>query len=95
MKQLRLIKAPAVAAVFILLGAVSGASAADKAKDGYGELTVNQVEHLVETKGAAIFDNDSQERWQKSHVPGATWVAYDAVKASDLPQDKGRCPERC
>ena len=58
--------------------------------EGFSELTIDQVAELIAKKDADIFDNNSQDRWQKSHVPGAKWVAFNAVKASDLPQDKTR-----
>ena len=35
-----------------------------------------------------LIDNNSLERWKSSHIPGAKWVLYDEVKASDLPADK-------
>ena len=35
----------------------------------------------------AIYDNNSQERYAQGHVPGARWVAYRNVTATDLPTD--------
>ena len=35
-----------------------------------------------------LFDNNSKERYAKSHVPGAKWLDYDNVSASDLPADR-------
>jgi len=59
-------------------------------KEPFGSLTVDEVQKLVDTKGADIFDNNGQERWKKSHVPGAKWVNAEQVKAEDLPNDMGR-----
>lgn len=75
------------AAALILPGAAGAAESQGRA---YGELSVEQVQQLVESKGADVFDNNSRESWVKGHVPGARWVAFDAVRASDLPQDKAR-----
>jgi hypothetical protein len=80
---------PAALVALILLGA-SAPSRAAAAKDGFGELTLDQVDKLVATKSADIFDNNSAERFAKSHVPGARWVAFNNVTASDLPKDKER-----
>lgn len=81
----------AVAVAALGLALVAGRANAGEAKnEGYGSLTVDQVAELVSKKEADVFDNNSQDRWQKSHVPGAKWVAFNAVKASDLPQDKTR-----
>jgi rhodanese-related sulfurtransferase len=56
----------------------------------FGSLTVDQVaEHLAKAD-ASIFDNNPKDMWQKGHVPGAKWVDFKNVQASDLPQDKDR-----
>ena len=65
----------------------------EKEKDPFGMLTLDEVEARLkdarEGKGAiAIFDNNSEERFKKSHVPTARWVKFDAVTAADLPADK-------
>ncbi len=90
MKQWKRLAASTIAAACVLLGCAAGALAADKAKDGFSELTVDQVEQLIAKKDASVFDNNSQERWQQSHVPGAKWVAFNHVTAKDLPQEKDR-----
>ena len=66
------------------------ARAADSKDEGFGELTVDQVSALISKKQADVFDNNSKDSWQKGHVPTARWVQFDAVKSSDLPQDKDR-----
>jgi 3-mercaptopyruvate sulfurtransferase SseA len=35
-----------------------------------------------------VYDNNPRERFDKSHVPGARWLDFRSVKASDLPQDR-------
>jgi hypothetical protein len=59
-------------------------------QESFGELTVDQVAQLVQSKGADVFDNNSKDEWKQGHVPTAKWVAFNDVKASDLPQDKSR-----
>jgi hypothetical protein len=77
------------AALFIaglLLFAGSGA----RANEGFGELTVDQVDQAIQSKSADIFDNNSKGDWVKGHVPTAKWVSFKDVKESDLPKDKNR-----
>jgi rhodanese-related sulfurtransferase len=77
-----------VAAALLFLG---GAARADSLKDeGYGDLTVDQVAALIAKKDADVFDNNARNDYEKGHVPGAKWVAFNAVKQGDLPQDKSR-----
>ena len=66
------------------------ARAHDSAKEGFGELTVAQVEQLIEKKQASIFDNNSDTRFAKSHLPTAKWLKFNEVKEGDLPADKER-----
>jgi Rhodanese-like domain len=89
MRRWKSIWVPALAATCALF-AFAHAARADKAKDGFGELTVDQVQALLDKKDASVFDNNSKERWQQSHLPGAKWVAFNGVKAQDLPQEKDR-----
>jgi rhodanese-related sulfurtransferase len=35
-----------------------------------------------------VFDNNPKERFAKGHVPGARWLDFKSVSASDLPGDK-------
>ncbi len=64
--------------------------AGEAAAPEFGSLTVDEVAKLVESGTASIFDNNRQERWKQGHVPGAKWVAFNKVQASDLPADKSR-----
>ena len=54
------------------------------------ELTVDEVATRIAKKDGKtfVFDNNSKERWTESHVPGAKWVDFKNVQASDLPSDK-------
>ncbi len=64
-----------------------------EAKEAFGSLTIEQVEaKIAEAKAGkltlALVDNNSKERFEKSHLPGARWVKFTEVAASDLPADK-------
>ena len=83
------LRASLVGAVAVMALACS-AHAADKEKEPFGSLSVDEVQKLVDAKGADIFDNNSQERWQEGHVPGAKWVNPHELKAEALPKDKAR-----
>ena len=61
-----------------------------RAHEGFGELTVDQVDAAIKSKSADIFDNNGQKDWDEAHVPTAKWVKFNAVKESDLPADKNR-----
>lgn len=56
----------------------------------FRKLTVEEVMAKVNAKDGKtfVFDNNSQERYAKGHVPTAKWVSYDAVTADKLPTDK-------
>lgn len=58
--------------------------------DDLKSLTVAEVSaRLAARDGKTVaIDCNSKERFAKGHLPGARWVAYDAVSASDLPADK-------
>lgn len=59
----------------------------------FGRLTVDEVDaRLQEAKAGRlklyVYDNNSQEHWQRVHLPGARWVQYNEIRASDLPPEK-------
>ena len=56
----------------------------------FGRLSVDQVQQLVDSNGASIFDNNGKSRYNQGHVPGAIWVKPSAVTAQILPTDKDR-----
>jgi len=75
-------------------GAPTDVSAAAKeTKEAFGRLTVDElVAKMAAAKAGqlklAVFDNNGRDTFDEGHVPGATWVQYDEIKASDLPTDK-------
>jgi rhodanese-related sulfurtransferase len=86
-----------------LLGAGTSACAKPRpeaSKDGaqaeaepFGHMTVDELDaKMADAKAGkiklAVFDNNHRERFDKSHIPGATWVQFDKIQASDLPADK-------
>jgi hypothetical protein len=69
------------------------ATAHETTKEAFGRLTIEQLEAKMADakagKGALfIYDNNHKERFDQGHIPGAKFVEYDKVQASDLPQDK-------
>jgi hypothetical protein len=74
-------------AVFAL--ALVGTTAACKEKGApIPELTADQVEQKLGQPGFYVFDNNPQDVFAENHVPGAKWVDYAHVNATDLPSDK-------
>jgi rhodanese-related sulfurtransferase len=69
----------------LLLLPVAGRAAE---KDPLNSLTIDQVSDLIAKHEVAVFDNNTLDRYKQSHVPGAKWVSFKDVKASDLPSDK-------
>ncbi len=53
-------------------------------------MTPDEVEARLAKKDGTFFviDNNPKEMFDKGRVPGAKWVAFDEVKASDLPENK-------
>ena len=72
-------------AIILLLGLAGSARAAE---DPFGRLTIDQVAGKLGKPGVFIYDNNDKETYASGHVPGATWLDYDSVKASDLAKDK-------
>ena len=66
------------------------ARASDSKKEGFGELTTDEVATLIAGKGADIYDHNDYKEWQEAHVPGAKWVKFNEVKETDLPKDHAR-----
>jgi len=61
--------------------------------ESFGRLTVEALDaKMSEAKAGtlklAIFDNNQREHYAQGHIPGAKWVQFDQVGASDLPADK-------
>ena len=74
-------------------GADTTQEAEKSEKEAFGKLSIDELEaRMADAKAGkvklAIFDNNHRERFDKGHLPGAKWVAFNDVKASDLPADK-------
>lgn len=52
------------------------------------ELSAKLADSHAGTLKLAVFDNNGLDTYKEGHIPGATWVQYDEIKASDLPADK-------
>lgn len=83
---LRLLTGLSLAAALVALPAC--AHGLDE-KEPFGRLTVDEVEQLVAGHQGFVFDNNSKERFAKSHVAGAKWLPFNDFEASALPPDKG------
>lgn len=88
--QRRLALSVLVAAALALAG-LTGCSRASSPSAELHALTVDEVAARVAANDSKtfIYDNNPRDRYAKSHVPGAHWLDYDKVTASDLPADKG------
>ena len=56
--------------------------------DDIPELTVDQVAARLGQPDFFVFDNNSNARWKRSHVPGAKNLNPHSFDASELPADK-------
>jgi rhodanese-related sulfurtransferase len=72
------------ALALVCIGLASLGAAADDVRT----LTPAQVHAQMSKKQIQVFDANTPDVFAKHHVPGATHVEYDQVKASDLPKDK-------
>lgn len=68
----------------LCIGLASLTAAADEIRT----LTPAQVHAQMSKKQIQVFDANTPDVFAKHHVPGATHVEYDQVKAADLPTDK-------
>ena len=71
----------------------AAAAPAPEAKEAFGRLSVAELEaKMAAAKSGklklAVFDNNGRDTYDQGHLPGAKWVLYDEIKASDLPTDK-------
>ncbi|MFO0760215.1 MAG: rhodanese-like domain-containing protein [Byssovorax sp.] len=72
-------------------GPKAEASAAEA--EPFGRMTMEELDaRMAEAKAGKlnlkIYDNNHKDVFEKGHIPGATWVAFNEIKASDLPADK-------
>ena len=58
---------------------------------GYGEVGLDEVARLVDSRGATIVDANRDDRYAQGHIPGALHVRRDdkgALAGDPLPADK-------
>lgn len=55
----------------------------------FAQMTVEEVAAglAASDRRLAVFDANSRETYDTRHVPGATWVDYDALTREQLPED--------
>jgi len=73
--------------------AADASSSHSASAEEFGRLTIDEVEaKMKEAKDGKlalfIYDNNPKSIYDAGHVPSARWVAFDEVKADDLPTDK-------
>lgn len=75
-------------AVVQIPGFSAAQSAAPAAEVSLRTLSVTDVStRLAHHDNVFVFDNNNRARYETGHVPGARWVAFNAVRAEDLPSD--------
>ena len=84
----KLAGAPLAGTLLTLLVGLGCAKKAEEGPDPFGRLTVEQVSQKLGTTNVYVFDNNPRKKFDSGHVPGAKWVDYEKVTASDLPEDK-------
>ncbi len=69
---------------------VAGCSRSSKSGAALKELSVDEVAaRIAKNDGKTfVYDNNPKDRYQESHVPGAHWLDFKAVDASELPTDR-------
>src|SRR4051794_18914379 len=84
-------KAPAVTGAPQAPEARAEKPAATPEKEPFGRFSVDELAAKLQTAGPGkpfLYDNNSPERYKKSHLPGAKWLNYEAITERDLPKDK-------
>jgi len=61
--------------------------------EAFGRMSIEDVEAKLKeaNEGKAafyVFDNNAKNVYDTGHVPGAKWVDYEHISATDLPADK-------
>lgn len=67
----------------------SGEQAAAPEVQHFAQMTVAEVAAAMAApeRRLAVYDANARETYDARHVPGATWVDYDAVTRAELPED--------
>jgi len=60
----------------------------DDEDKGLVKLTAAEVDHRRSEPNFYVFDNNTKERFDEGHVPGAKWVDPSQLTAAVLPADK-------
>jgi hypothetical protein len=58
------------------------------AGEGFGELTVDQVQAKLKQKDVYVYDCNDRDTFQVAHVPGAKLLDYTTATEKDFPADK-------
>ena len=74
--------------VAMLLMVPLGAACKSENKAELPELTVEQVASRLKEANFYTIDNNDTDTFKEGHVPGAKWVDYKNVTATDLPANK-------
>jgi hypothetical protein len=79
-----------LAAAALVLAGLTGCSRASSPSSELHSLTVDEVAARIAANDGKtfVYDNNPQDRYAKSHVPGARWLDDESVSAADLPADK-------
>ncbi len=71
--------------IFFVLIALGGLA---RAGEGFGELTVDQVQAKLKQKNVFVYDCNDPETFKVGHVPSARYLDYPHAAAGDFPTDK-------
>jgi hypothetical protein len=89
MQRLRKLAGAPIAGTLLMLAIGLGCAQKEAASpEPFGRLSVDQVAGKLGTTNVYVFDNNPKKKYEAGHVPGAKWVDFDQVTASDLPGDK-------
>jgi hypothetical protein len=75
-------------AIGLLVATTALLSAAGCHRHDLPELSVDEVAKMVGQPNVFVIDANTKEQYQKAHLPGAKYVAHDAVTQDVLPSDK-------
>jgi rhodanese-related sulfurtransferase len=67
----------------------SGSGSTADSAPRFGQISVDEVAAGITgpERRLAVFDANSRQHYDERHVPGATWVDYDAIAREQLPTD--------
>jgi len=79
---------PAVAAPAVAAPPVGESGHEAEPAERFSRVTIADLEAKLTAGTVHVFDNNDRETYEAGHIPGARWVSYDSVQASDLPADR-------